>query len=89
MEHALQMDTARHIARSAQRKIKSKTGMRIAIMLCPNENNYNTPEAMLEVIATALGMSPKCYRMKTRTRDVVEMRFIAALLLRMHFPGLH
>jgi chromosomal replication initiation ATPase DnaA len=81
-----QMNTARHITLSAERQIKSKTGIRIAVMLCPIENNYYTPEEMLEVIANALGMNPDCYRMKTRMRDVVEMRFIAALLLRMHFP---
>ena len=80
------MNTARHIARSAQQQIKNKTGMSVVVMFSPFENTYDAPAEMLEVIAGALGMSPDCYRMKTRRRDIVEMRFIAALLLRMHFP---
>jgi chromosomal replication initiation ATPase DnaA len=82
---AQQINIARHIARSAQRQIENKTGMRIAIMLRQGEN-AKTPEEMLKVIAMALSMNADCYRMKTRIRDIVEMRFIGALLLRMHFP---
>ena len=83
---AQQINTARHIARTAQQQIRNKTGMRVTVMLCPAENTDETPGQMLKIIAMTLGMSPDCYRMKTRTRDIVELRFIAALLLRMHFP---
>ena len=83
---AQQMNAARRIARSAQRQIRNKMGMEISITLCLTENNFHTPEEMLAVIAMALRMSPECYKIKTRTRDVVELRFIGALLLRTHFP---
>ena len=81
-----QMNAARHIARSAQRQIKNKTGMNFTVMLCPIDYAAQTPEQMLDIVAMTLNISTGCYKMKTRTRDVVELRFIAALLLRMHFP---
>lgn len=77
---------ARHIARSAQQKIRNKTGIRVSLMLCPTENTLKTPERMLYIIALALGMSPDCYRMKTRERHIAELRFLGAHFLRMHFP---
>ncbi len=83
---AQRLDIARGIARTAQRQIKTKTGMKVNIMLCPGESIFETPGEVLEVIALSLNMSTDCYKMKIRTRDIVEMRFIAALLLRMHFP---
>src|ERR1700743_1232021 len=82
---AQRLDTARSIARTAQRQIKNKTGMKVTIMLCPVESAFDSPEEMLEIIAMALDKDPKDYKRKIRTRDIVEMRFIAALLLRMHF----
>lgn len=79
--------TARHIARSAQQKIKNKTGMTVTLLLSPEGGNtFKTPERMLEVIAIALDMSASCYRMKSRERNIVELRFIAAMFVRMHFP---
>jgi len=81
-----QINAARHIARSAQRQIKDKTGMSISIVLYPFENKLAGPQEMLKVIAAALSMDPAAYSLKTRIREVVELRFIAALLLRMHFP---
>src|ERR1700744_1769293 len=83
---AQQMDTARNIARTAQRKIKNQTGMKMSIMLRPVSSIFETPEEMMEVIAHTLGIDPIYYKVKIRTRDIVEMRFIAALLLRIHFP---
>ncbi len=80
------IDTARNIARTAQRQIKNTTGMQVTLLLCPNEDSIKTPEHMLKVIALALNLSPKCYKMKTRARHIVELRFIGAMLLRMHFP---
>lgn len=47
-----------------------------------------TPEYMLAVIATALGMSMEHYRVKSRERSIVELRFIGALLLRQNFPDI-
>ena len=41
---------------------------------------------MLHIIAVALGMNPDSYRMKTKVRHIVELRFVAAILLRRNFP---
>lgn len=81
-----QMTTARHIARSARQQIKDKTGMQVTVVLYPTETTLKTPEKMLRVIAIALDMSPDCYKMKTRMRNIAELRFIAAMLLRSNFP---
>lgn len=83
---AQQMSTARHIARSARRQIKNQTGMQVNVVLYPMETQPKTPEKMLRIIAIALDMSPECYKMKTRVRSIVELRFIAAMLLRNNFP---
>jgi len=83
---AKQISTARRIVRSAQQLIKNRTGMRANLLLCPVENTLKTPRQMLQVIAIALNMSPDCYAMKSRIRNIVELRFIAALLLRSYFP---
>ncbi len=78
--------TARHIARSAQQTIKNKTGLNVSMMLYPTYSTLKTPEQMLYKIAIALDMDPACYKMKTRARDVVELRFIGAHFIRMYFP---
>jgi chromosomal replication initiation ATPase DnaA len=79
--------TARHIARAAQTKIRQKTGLRVNLLM-QIEHMHKTPQRMLHVIALALDMSPDCYRLKSRIRNIVEMRFIAALFLRQHYPML-
>lgn len=82
-----QAKTARDIARSAQKKIKHRTGMAVNLMLCPvAENIMKTPERLLQVVAISLDMSYSRYKAKSRERDIVELRFIAALFLRIHFP---
>jgi chromosomal replication initiation ATPase DnaA len=81
-----QLNTVRHIARMAEQQIKTKTGMRVNIMLYSNEADEQTPEEMLRVIAIALGMNSDAYKLKTRERHIVELRFIAALLMRRNFP---
>jgi len=81
-----QITDARHIARSAQQQIKDKTGMEVTMVLYPSENTIKTPERMLHIIATALNESPLNYKLKTRIRNIVELRFIAAMFLRSNFP---
>jgi chromosomal replication initiation ATPase DnaA len=83
-----QMNDARQIARTAQQQIKDKTGMQVTVVLYPTEHTTKTPERMLYVIALALDMNPKCFKMKSRRREIVEMRFIAAMLLRTNFPAI-
>ena len=85
---AAQQTAARHIARSAQQQIKDKTGMRVNLMVYPYENMLRSPEQMLHIIAIALDMSPECYRMKSRARNIVELRFLGALFLRRNFPAI-
>lgn len=43
---------------------------------------------MLKVVAAALGMDTACYKVKSREREFVDLRFIAASLLRCFFPGI-
>jgi chromosomal replication initiation ATPase DnaA len=75
----------RHIARSAEQTIKDRTGISINLVLCSTSQD-KTPEQLLKVIAIALNMSPRCFSMRSRLRDIVDLRFVAALLLRTHFP---
>jgi len=81
-----QITDARHIARSAQQQIKNRTGMQVTMVLYPAGSAIKTPERMLHVIALALNEDPRNYKQKTRVRNVVELRFIAALCLRSNFP---
>ena len=81
-----QITEARHIARSAQQQIKDKTGMQVTMVLYPSESAVKTPEYMLHIIAAALNEHPQNYKLKTRVRNIVELRFIAALCLRSNFP---
>ncbi len=85
---AQQISTARHIARSAQRTIQDKTGMKVNLLLCPIGNDFVTPEEMMGIIANSLNMSPACYVMKTHTRPIAELRFLGTLFLRRHFPSI-
>jgi len=62
--------------------------MRVTLLLYPAENTKRCPEQMLRIIAKALEMNPKCYTMKTRVRNIVELRFIGAMFLRMNFPNI-
>jgi chromosomal replication initiation ATPase DnaA len=80
--------TARQIARAAQRRIKEQTGMKVSLLLYPRDVVTKTPDQMLKIIATSQGMSPVCYKMKTRLRNITELRFLGALFLRRHFPAI-
>ncbi len=83
-----QVNDARHITRAAEQQIMHKTGMRVTLVLCPDYHTSKTPEQMLRVIADAIGMDVACYKVKSRERDFVDLRFIAASLLRSFFPGI-
>jgi len=82
------INTARHIARSAQRLIKDKTGMRVSLLMEPIDDTFKTPWKMLEIVASALDLSPACYSLKSRARDIAELRFIGALMVRRHFHSI-
>jgi chromosomal replication initiation ATPase DnaA len=79
--------TARHIVRSAQQSIKCKTGITVDLVICPADEAFMTPDRMLRIIAIALDMNPECFRLKNRQRNVSELRFIGAALIRRYFPN--
>ena len=83
-----QLNQARNITRAAEQQIMNTTGMRVTLVLCPDYHTSKTPEQMLKVVALALGMDISCYKTKSRERDIVDLRFIAASLLRCFFPGI-
>lgn len=83
----LPIGTARNIARTATRTIKRKTGMRVTLLIYPSEETIKTPEYMLHVIARSLGMPPQSFRQKSRKKDIVELRFLGSMFLRMNFPS--
>jgi chromosomal replication initiation ATPase DnaA len=82
------LEAVRTMARDAETKIRKQTGMGISLMVCPPDNQQKTPEQMMQKIASVLHMSPECYVVKMRQRDIVDLRFIAAHLLRRYFPGI-
>jgi len=81
------LGAARHIVRSAKQKIKEQTGLKVSIMLYGQDNLWRGPAGMMQVIAIALNMDPGSYAMKARCREIVDLRSLAALLMRAHFPG--
>jgi len=70
----------------SQRIQQSNTPRQHGRTISISATQFGTPEQLLQVIALSLGMSPDSYRVRSRVRDIVELRFIAALFLRMHFP---
>lgn len=80
-----QINTARHIARIAENQIKARTGMRMQVVLYTTEER-KTPQQMLHIIARSLQMIPEVYTMKTRKREIAELRFLTSLLLRKFYP---
>lgn len=80
--------TIRQIARTAEKKIKTRTGMGVNIVLYPTHQPLRSPEHMLHIIASALHMPASDFTLKSRVRDVVELRFLGAYLLRQYYPGI-
>lgn len=86
MSLATQISTVRYIGRVAEQKINTNAGMRISLMLFPRDAEREKPEHMLRLIANALSTDFEEFKAKTRRRDIVELRFIGALLLRRFYP---
>ena len=86
MSLATQISTARHIARAAEQKIRTSTGLRITLLLFPSDTNRKKPEHMLRLVANSLNVGYEQFQAKTRKREIVELRFIGALLLRRFYP---
>ena len=62
--------------------------MRVTLVLCPTDHPSKTPEQLLAVVAGALGMDYSLYTTRSRARNIVDLRFIAAYLLRNYFPAI-
>jgi chromosomal replication initiation ATPase DnaA len=80
-------NNAMHIAHLGVQHQTAKTNTGYTIALYPEEN-AKTPKQFLNIIAASMGMHPDCFKIKGRSRDVVELRFLAALLLRRYFPDI-
>ncbi len=83
-----QINLARNITRAAEQQIKQKTGMKVTLLVCPDNQETKTPEQMLDVVAAALSMHSSAYRVRSRERAYVDLRFICAYLLRNYFPSI-
>lgn len=77
---------ARTITRGAELDIKKKTGMSLNLLACTNYHLARTPDKMMLIIAACLGMDPAAFTLKSRERNVVELRFLTAYFLRSYFP---
>jgi len=81
-------DTSRSIQHLTEPQIIVKEGKRYTIALYPYEKVAKTPNEMLYIIAATLNMDPESFSIKGRSREVVELRFLGALLLRRYFPDI-
>jgi len=88
MNAAATQITARNIIRVAEQQIKTRTGMAVTLVLCPSENVRKAPEQMLRIIANSLNVSTQYFQLKGRQREIVELRFLSALLLRRYYPNI-
>ncbi|HYD20505.1 MAG TPA: helix-turn-helix domain-containing protein [Flavipsychrobacter sp.] len=81
-------NAAQHIQISDRNRLQQAGNLRSfltpGIYGKPNKH----PEQMLEVIAAATQMDHQLFKLKTRKREVVELRFLASLLLRKYYPGI-
>lgn len=83
-----EISLARNITRAAEQQIMNKTGMRVTLLLCPDYHTSKTPGQLLKVVAASLGMDCHCFKVRSREREFVDLRFIGASLLRCFFPGI-
>lgn len=81
-----QVNSLRNITRTAERSIEKKTGMRVSLIAHTDHRFARTPERMMNIIAATLDMNADTYMVKSRKREIVELRFLAAYLLRSYFP---
>lgn len=77
-----------HIRIADRQQNSTVDNMRMALVLSVYGNGSKCPEKMLEVIAYTLQMDYTYFTTKTRKREIVEMRFLASLLLRKYYPNI-
>lgn len=62
--------------------------MRMTLVLSVYGKGSKSPDKMLEIIAAASQLDYNYFKAKTRKREIVELRFLAALLLRKYYPNI-
>lgn len=81
-----QMNIVARILEEAEDEIRQRTGMDCKVMLVRSDLNDESPREMLNVIAAALNENPEGFQYKSKKQELVDMRFIAANLLKKIFP---
>jgi chromosomal replication initiation ATPase DnaA len=81
-------DNATQYFQIAGQPLKPNANVRTLFTQSIYNREAKSPEMMLQVIAAALHTDYKYFTTKTRKREIVELRFLASLLLRRYYPGL-
>ena len=74
------------IVRNAEAMIKSRLGIDVALEAKQKSNTNITAPMLLPVIADALTLPQSCFIVKSRKTEFVFARYIAARLIRFHYP---
>lgn len=77
-----------HISIAHRQQNSTMDNMRMALVLTVYGGGRKSPDKMLEVIAMASQMNYEYFQAKTRKREIVELRFLASLLLRKYYPNI-
>lgn len=77
-----------HIRIAERQQHTTTDNMRMALVLSVYGNGSKSPDKMLQVIANTLHMEYNYFQTKTRKREIVELRFLASLLLRRYYPNI-
>ena len=77
-----------HIRISGNQAMRSTGNVRAFIPPSIYGKVNKTPDQMLQIIAGASQMDLHTFTTKTRKREIVELRFLASLLLRKYYPGI-
>jgi chromosomal replication initiation ATPase DnaA len=81
-------NAAQHIQISDRNRLQQAGNVRNFLTPSIYGKPTKSPDKMLEIIAGAAQMDHQLFSMKTRKREVVELRFLASLLLRKYYPGI-
>jgi|GEM_PF-4204782 len=76
------------IIKRAEAEIKLKTGYDVELSIMTGIFKCDTPELLLTVICSALGIPMDLLRQKGRTQEHVSTRTVAAFFLKKYFPQL-
>ncbi|MBA3829723.1 MAG: hypothetical protein H0X33_12355 [Taibaiella sp.] len=82
------VESARGLARDLEKRLHNVFGMtKVRVMvvglLCETDASH---KKMADMICAHMGMEPEAYTLKTRSRRIVELRWIITRLIRQHYP---